>query len=153
MIYFIRSGKKGPIKIGYTDGDADQRLASLQPGNPFELNLLGCISGDMEREKLIHQKFEAYRVRGEWFRATSELLSLIFTGDGWPGKEKKVRQEATVKIKEESFELSKEMYRVEEEYIKAALEQTDNDKQKAAEVLGMPLKELSERMFRLRDFK
>ena len=153
MIYFIRSGKKVPIKIGYTDGDADQRLASLQTGNPFELNLLGCISGDMERERLIHKKFEDYRVRGEWFRATSELLSLIFAGDGWPEKKAKVKQEAKVKIEEEAFDLNKEMYMVEEAYINAALEQTDNDKQRAAEVLGMSLKELLERMFRLREFK
>lgn len=40
-------------------------MLTLQTGQPVTLNLAWTIDGVYERE--LHQKFAAYRVRGEWF--------------------------------------------------------------------------------------
>lgn len=55
------------VKIGYA-ADPKKRLQSLQVGQPAALGLLWCTVGDFEAE--LHQAFEAYRVRGEWFDLT-----------------------------------------------------------------------------------
>ena len=71
-VYFIRAGKKGPIKIGMARNVA-RRMATMQTGNAFELNLLAslkCTSrGDAQiLEKQIHKRFKSQRIRGEWFQ-------------------------------------------------------------------------------------
>ena len=80
MIYFIES-ESGHIKIGCTQ-DIDVRLATLQGASPFVLTLLNAISGDYEQEKLIHQKFEKHRIRGEWFSRVQEIIEFANNPDG-----------------------------------------------------------------------
>lgn len=65
MIYFIKGGKF--TKIGYTGSDVEGRIASLQTGCPYNIELLGVIDGDVELERSLHKQLEKYRVRGEWF--------------------------------------------------------------------------------------
>jgi hypothetical protein len=84
MIYFIEaveSGKAtgGPdhIKIGFTALDSAKRLAKFQTGNPFPLRVLGTMPGDKQDEDLLHRKFKASRVRGEWFRGDDLLFHYI----------------------------------------------------------------------------
>jgi hypothetical protein len=75
-IYFIRSGKNGPIKIGL--GTPSERLKSLQTGNPEELFLIGVIpNGGLKKELELHEMFREYNIRGEWFEPCDELLGLI----------------------------------------------------------------------------
>lgn len=76
MVYFARHGTDGPIKIGHTT-NVPSRLESLQTGCHEELQLLGTVPGGQKRERQIHQQFAAARIRGEWFRATSALLTFI----------------------------------------------------------------------------
>lgn len=81
MIYFIRSGKTGPIKIGYVSRDRSltSRRMSLQVGNPEELYTLGVLDGyGLATEQALHKAFRAYRVRGEWFEACDSLLAFIY---------------------------------------------------------------------------
>ena len=77
VIYFIRNGEDGPIKVGYTEDNAEYRLKSLQTGNPDELTLLGEIYGSKDDERKIHKKFEKHKLRGEWFNPENDLLSFI----------------------------------------------------------------------------
>lgn len=76
-IYFVQAGDTGNIKIGYTAGSAEKRVAQLQTGNIFDLNLLGTIPGSMEDEKAIHRELAQYALRGEWFSTDQLLLRVI----------------------------------------------------------------------------
>ncbi len=78
-LYFIRSGKEGPIKIGI-GYDPSKRLVECQVGNPEELRLLGSkdIAGNAKIiEGEIHKKFKHLHIRGEWFTPAQELLDFI----------------------------------------------------------------------------
>ena len=78
MIYFIQSGKSGPIKIGYTSKNPKERLRSLQTASPKKLSLLGTIDGGIEDEKALHIKFKSSKATNEWFNPTDEVLSYLF---------------------------------------------------------------------------
>ena len=75
-VYFLRAGKTGPIKIGYTKGFAPA-LPQMQRGNHEPLVILSVIDGDMSKEKEFHRRFAAWRLRGEWFRAENPLIEMI----------------------------------------------------------------------------
>lgn len=75
-IYFIRMGQDGPIKIGFS-GNVATRFAGLQIGCPHELSLLGRMPGGLDDERRLHARFDALRIRGEWFRPEPELLAFI----------------------------------------------------------------------------
>jgi hypothetical protein len=73
-VYFIRWGSYGPIKIGRAV-DVVRRLNGLQAANWVELRLLGATS-DVD-EKQMHRRFSHLHIRGEWFRAETDLLVFI----------------------------------------------------------------------------
>lgn len=77
VVYFIRQGTDGPIKIGFTSGGIDVRLAALQAGNPYTLRVLRTIPGGQIEEQELHERFKAHRLQGEWFESTPELLAFI----------------------------------------------------------------------------
>jgi len=76
-IYFImcmtskNNRVKNRIKIGITK-KVNQRLAMLQIGNPFPLNLLYKFKVPKEKapriEQELHKKFRWNKERGEWFK-------------------------------------------------------------------------------------
>lgn len=55
------------MKIG-ASADPKTRLQAFQTGQAVELSLMWTCSGDYERA--LHDRFAAYRVRGEWFDLT-----------------------------------------------------------------------------------
>lgn len=67
-IYFVRSGSRGPVKIGWTSGPVELRVAELQCGNPETLRVCHVIE-DMAKsdEAALHRRFASLRIRGEWF--------------------------------------------------------------------------------------
>ena len=77
QVYFI-GGASGPIKIGFSMNPAE-RLADIARHHPGRLKLLAVIAGDQAAEAHLHARFEASRVRGEWFRRTPDLVALIKT--------------------------------------------------------------------------
>jgi len=77
IVYFIRCGDSGPIKIGYTAKPINGRLNGMQCGNPEPLHLLATMPGDRGLEQSLHELFAVHRQAREWFRATPELLWLI----------------------------------------------------------------------------
>jgi hypothetical protein len=78
VIYFIESGRLGPIKIGFTKYDSvTARVSQLQTAHPHELTLLFAMKGGLEREAEMHRTFAPERMRGEWFRSSQRLLGFI----------------------------------------------------------------------------
>jgi hypothetical protein len=74
-VYLIRS--QTFTKIGIAN-DVESRLSHLQTGNPWPLELLACFyfQDAVCVERVLHQKFELARDRGEWFTLDSEQVSV-----------------------------------------------------------------------------
>ena len=119
MIYFIQTGKAGPIKIGYTENKTTlkQRFDTLQSATPFKLFLLGTMDGNHKEEKGLHRKFKILQLAGEWFQVNDILINFIAgMGSGpdiknrdssFPINLKKVLQEAEIKYITDAILLSK----------------------------------------------
>lgn len=77
-VYFIQAGgPAGPIKIGVAL-DVTNRIRTLQVANHLELRLLAVIQGAKHgAEQQLHARFSADRIRGEWFRASEDLIDYI----------------------------------------------------------------------------
>lgn len=75
VVYFIRFGKAGPIKVG-TTRNLELRLQALDCG-PEPLSVIGTISGGRVLEKSIHRALRPYRTRLEWFRPDQEVLAFV----------------------------------------------------------------------------
>jgi hypothetical protein len=67
------------VKIGKTLWDPMQRLRDLQTGSSATLALVAFTSSCTERQ--VHRRLHRWRLRGEWFRLTNELLVEIATWD------------------------------------------------------------------------
>jgi len=77
MIYFIQSGTSGPIKIGYTSRDINDRLKQLQTGSWEQLTIIKAIDGDIGFEQELHRSFATYHIRGEWFWPVNQIKEYI----------------------------------------------------------------------------
>ena len=78
MIYFITQQNHKFVKIGYTR-DIDTRLSSLQVGNPYKLDVYAVIKGDSFQEWWFQKKFQAHRIRGEWFIFHDDIRKAVDT--------------------------------------------------------------------------
>jgi hypothetical protein len=67
MIYLVEAVGVGRVKIGYTSGDARDRLAALQTGSPVPLRIVATMEGGPGLERTLHAAFEVHRLHGEWF--------------------------------------------------------------------------------------
>ncbi|MBB5709317.1 GIY-YIG nuclease family protein [Sphingomonas xinjiangensis] len=69
FVYFIGIGSPyvTHVKIGFTAGDPAARLASLQTGCPFKMEMLGFVFGTKSQEAELHHVFSDSRCMGEWF--------------------------------------------------------------------------------------
>jgi hypothetical protein len=64
--YLIQSIDGGPVKIGFTRGNPDDRLKSIQTNSPDELRIIARLPG-IDLEPILHERYAADRIRGEWF--------------------------------------------------------------------------------------
>jgi hypothetical protein len=78
VVYFVKNGERDRVKIGFSVRHS-VRLSTLQGASPDALTLLGVIPGTMQLERKLHQRFKAYRVKGEWFRVEGELANFLKT--------------------------------------------------------------------------
>jgi len=77
LIYFIQEQSElKAIKIGKSD-NLMSRLSGLQTANPYELVVLHTIEAKACFELELHEYFKMYRIRGEWFRPTQEIIEFI----------------------------------------------------------------------------
>ncbi|MGW4808738.1 GIY-YIG nuclease family protein [Kitasatospora sp. NPDC004272] len=65
-VYLVTGAAGGPVKIGCTT-DLQRRLAALQCGSPFKLQLLATFTGGQELEAALHRLLASHRLEGEWF--------------------------------------------------------------------------------------
>ncbi len=77
MIYFIQEQDRWLIKIGFTNGDPLDRLASLQTGSAAKLELVAAFDGTFDEEKMLHRVLADARVIGEWFKPVPKLLTIM----------------------------------------------------------------------------
>jgi Meiotically up-regulated gene 113 len=77
-VYFVSAKKDGfPVKIGITES-ASGRFKNLQTHLPYELEILAMAPvKHLSLERVIHGKFAAHRLRGEWFERTPSLMAFI----------------------------------------------------------------------------
>lgn len=76
VVYFIRSGDEGPIKIGWSKSGV-LRLWALQVGNPEQLHVIARMPGTIDDEAALHERFRHLHIRGEWFAPGQALLSFV----------------------------------------------------------------------------
>lgn len=76
MIYFIRAGDNGPIKIGITK-EITGRVKGLQTAHYEDLQIVGVMPGDRNLETTLHNKFSQHHIRGEWFQPAEEILTFV----------------------------------------------------------------------------
>lgn len=77
-VYLIHNSESECVKIGVAN-DPQSRLKDLQVGSPVPLAILQtieCVSRPSAHslEKLLHKKYAAYRVSGEWFKIDTAVL-------------------------------------------------------------------------------
>lgn len=83
IVYFIKNITTNNIKIGRTNDDIEIRLSNLQTGNDCELKVIKTIdcnkkeSSSVELEKVLHQQFAEYHVRGEWYSIDEAELKFL----------------------------------------------------------------------------
>jgi DNA-binding transcriptional MerR regulator len=81
-VYFLHDLTNGAIKIG-ASADPESRMSAIQSQSLADLVPLRYLpTKDMFRsERMLHHKFSTLRIKGEWFRATPELLAFAQTGE------------------------------------------------------------------------
>jgi hypothetical protein len=78
VIYIAEQVGGRLVKIGWTKGCPKRRVQSLQTGSPKRLRLVGTIPAEsVEDEKRLHTQFADLRVKGEWFKRSKAILSLL----------------------------------------------------------------------------
>ena len=79
LVYFIHEeGDFKRFKIGYTTR-ISERLLSLQTGNPDLLVVYKTIKNvTKKKETQLHQLFAQYRIRGEWFAISPDMIDQLF---------------------------------------------------------------------------
>ena len=75
-VYFILARDVGYVKIGFST-NIKRRLSDLQVGSPYAFILLAVAEGDQVREKELHERFQKYRLSGEWFAYSEELRNFV----------------------------------------------------------------------------
>jgi hypothetical protein len=73
-VYFVTYADK--VKIG-TARSVKKRFAELQCGSPVILRLAGQMPGDNRDERELHERWNEYRLHGEWFRLNPEIRKFI----------------------------------------------------------------------------
>lgn len=76
VLYFVRSGEHGPIKIGRTS-NFEIRLKTLQTGSATTLQTVAVFDRLGWQEAIWHRAFGSARIGGEWFEPTADLIASI----------------------------------------------------------------------------
>ena len=77
MIYVVRCEGTGLRKIGVTKGDPESRMSTMQTGSAALLVLEFVAAGGPKEEAALHERFNAQRVRGEWFAISASDIEAV----------------------------------------------------------------------------
>jgi DNA-binding transcriptional regulator YiaG len=75
-VYFFGLDCDPLVKIGFSE-DPLRRLHKAQSDCPYPLRLLAIVDGGEETEAAFHAEFASFHYRGEWFRLSPEIQSVI----------------------------------------------------------------------------
>jgi hypothetical protein len=75
-VYFIQQLESRAIKIGWTVNFRN-RLRALRAMNGGSISVLLVTNGNRETELELHQRWQGYRLHGEWFKPNREILGYI----------------------------------------------------------------------------
>lgn len=76
FVYFIVDWQRRVVKIGVSQSP-QKRLKDLQTSNPHPLELAAIVPGGFALERELHERYTAYRLSGEWFQLTQEIMDQI----------------------------------------------------------------------------
>lgn len=74
FIYIV--GYSEFLKIGFTT-NVRKRLSAIQSSLPIVLTTYCIFAGSLEQEQNLHIKFAEFKLRGEWFRQSPDLMTYI----------------------------------------------------------------------------
>ena len=74
MIYFIRCNEF--VKIG-RGAMPEERMNTLQTGNPYKIELLGAFDGLDAEERRIHDAFVQFHHHGEWYYLSETIKIFV----------------------------------------------------------------------------
>lgn len=72
FVYLIRAGCR--YKIGYST-NIETRIRTFNTANSVPCQIIAIAPGDSRLEKQLHKDFSKYRIHGEWFLATDQILN------------------------------------------------------------------------------
>jgi hypothetical protein len=78
FVYFCVAAQENEVKIGYSVNPTRRRL-SLESTRHANLELFATIKGGAGIERKMHKRFAEYRIHGEWFEASPELMAFIYS--------------------------------------------------------------------------
>lgn len=81
VVYFIKN-PRGHVKIGLTKNRIASRLKNIQTGSAEKLELIAAVSGAIELERRLHERFAVRRLSGEWFDFSGGMDELLAVIDG-----------------------------------------------------------------------
>ncbi len=75
--YLLNNGRV--YKIGMTTGTVTKRVIELQTGSPTKIKISGYSynSNALKMEQMLHLKFKAKRLEGEWFNLSADDVATI----------------------------------------------------------------------------
>jgi hypothetical protein len=79
-VYFFRHIGLSPVKIGYSNNESPlKRFESFKTYAPYGAELLGFImtKESKELETILHERFSANRLKGEWFEISKEDVEKV----------------------------------------------------------------------------
>lgn len=78
LIYFVEAVGLDRLKIGYTSGKIQARLAVIRTGSPVEIRPLLVLKDKAPQdEAALHRLFRPYRSHHEWYVAAPALVQYI----------------------------------------------------------------------------
>jgi hypothetical protein len=80
--YFIRVF--GFLKVGLSENNPRSRIGGIQTSCPGDIIVEAIVHGDRSDERMWHERFAPYHMRGEWFRITPEIEDVLglYRGEG-----------------------------------------------------------------------
>lgn len=75
-VYFLKTESHDMFKVGATKKSPYLRMATVQSGCPYKIDLYGYLyySNCRKMEKVFHRKLEQYRMHGEWFEVSPAII-------------------------------------------------------------------------------
>jgi Meiotically up-regulated gene 113 len=79
FVYFLLQENLARVKIGFTSKAPTERIKQLQTANPDKLIPIFVIENNPPwTEGELHERFNEYRVSGEWFEVKGKLRDFLF---------------------------------------------------------------------------